>query len=251
MKRNGIPQVIDMNDTVREPAMAVPLPILLPETEATEAFDFQGVTARVFPIKANMSRLSTFCEHYLNNELPASIAYFRPYMPFVYLMVLNYGRMADQTFGYVSQREVAFTVPLEWYREENGKLVFQDWACVTPFIFVDDDISLGIGREVYGWPKVRASVDAEINTWASHPRSADRLMTIKTHVFPRILAGRRQERRVLMEVINEPEPILSQVPPNLNNSFNLFAGLTRSVIIVAIADRRAHRHAVALAGARV
>ena len=125
-------------------------------------FVFRNVTSRVFPIKANMAQLELFIDHYLNNDIPPQIAHFRPSMPYVYLMMINYGSMvpasvAAQNVGWVSQHEVTFTVPLEWwYENEKGQLVFKDWASVSPFIFVDDEMSLTTGREVYGWPNRRS-----------------------------------------------------------------------------------------------
>jgi hypothetical protein len=57
-------------------------------------FTFQGVTCRAFPLRANMARLTKFCDDCLNKGLPPNIAYFRPALPYVYLLVLNYGSMA-------------------------------------------------------------------------------------------------------------------------------------------------------------
>jgi hypothetical protein len=67
-------------------------------------FTFQGVTCRAFPLRANMARLTKFCDSYLNMDVPQDIVYFRPALPYVYLMVLNYGGMAPssvqaQNFG--------------------------------------------------------------------------------------------------------------------------------------------------------
>jgi hypothetical protein len=145
-------------------------------------FQFTGVTARVFPLKANMARLAAFCDAYVNMDIPPEIVHYRPALPYVYLMVLDYGSMSSasmhaQNVGWVAQHEVAFTVPLERWRKENGKLVFKDWACVSPFIFVDDEMSLTTGREVYGWPKVAGTVDASVSLWASHPLAGSRVFS--------------------------------------------------------------------------
>jgi hypothetical protein len=37
-------------------------------------------------------------------------------------------------------------------------LVFQDWAMTYPFIYLDHPISIWMGREMYGWPKVPVRV---------------------------------------------------------------------------------------------
>ena len=88
---------------------------------------FVGVTVRVFPLRANMYRLRTFCDQYLN--IAPDIVQFRPVLPYVYLLAVNYGQMTAQYryAGWVAQHEIAFAVPLEWYRVENGRLVFVDW----------------------------------------------------------------------------------------------------------------------------
>jgi len=160
-------------------------------------FSFQGVTCRAFPLKANIARLTQFCNSYLNMDIPPEIVYFRPALPYVYLMVLNYGSMAPsaiqaQNFGWVAQNEVTFLVPLErWCRHKStGKPVFTDWANVSPFIFVDSEISLATGREVYGWPKVLAHVEADIPLWTTNPRSPLRLFNLSIPMFSPRLCGR-------------------------------------------------------------
>ena len=50
-----------------------------------------------------------------------------------------------------------FCIPIEWYKLVDGRWVFHDWAMVAPFIFVDDDLSMTLGRTVSGWPKTLAS----------------------------------------------------------------------------------------------
>ena len=86
-------------------------------------FDFEGVSMRTFPLRAEMQVLHTFIERYLN-MMPPEIAHFRPYVPYVYLMILNYGQMSSEIgdSGWVSQNEVAFAVPLEWYKKIDGEL---------------------------------------------------------------------------------------------------------------------------------
>jgi hypothetical protein len=185
-------------------------------------FVFRAVTTRVFPLKANMARLWAFCDQYLNMDIPARIARFRPSLPYVYLMVLNYGSMSAasvkaQNVGWVSQHEVTFTVPLEWWREEDGKLVFKDWACVSPFIFVDDELSLTTGREVYGWPKVMARVDADIPLWTTHPQGGERLFSLSSYVFPKVYAGQAEASRVLLQIDRAAAPTYAVFPPDPDN----------------------------------
>jgi hypothetical protein len=208
---NPKPRYIDPAGDPRLGALPVRPPFLM-----------NGVKSRVFPLKANMARLTQFCDQYLNMDIPPGIVHFRPAVPYVYLMVLDYGSMSSasvqaQNVGWVAQHEVAFTVPLERWQESNGRLVFNDWACVSPFIFVDDELSLTTGREVYGWPKVAGRVDAETPLWAAHPQSAARLFSFSTHVFPKVYAGEPESLRVLLQIDEDPAPSYSRVPPDLTS----------------------------------
>jgi hypothetical protein len=186
-------------------------------------FLFREVTCRVFPLKANMARLTDFCDKYVNMDIPQNIAKFRPAIPYVYMMVINYGSMSPasvraQNVGWVAQHEVTFTVPLEWWREENGRMAFKDWACVSPFIFVDDDISLTTGREIYGWPKVKASIDTlNAPLWVEDPRSPTRMFTLQAPLLPKLYAGVREEPRDLVLIDRAPPPSLAMFPPDLKN----------------------------------
>lgn len=199
-------------------------------------FQFTGVTARVFPLKANMARLASFCDAYVNMDIPPEIVHYRPALPYVYLMVLDYGSMSSasmhaQNVGWVAQHEVAFTVPLERWRKVKGKLVFQDWACVSPFIFVDDEMSLTTGREVYGWPKVAGTVDASVSLWASHPQAGSRVFSFSTQVFPHVYAGKSEEPRVLLTIDADPALSYARFPVDAGNAWspwNALAQATRS-----------------------
>lgn len=198
-----------------------PLPVRPP-------FLMSNVTSRVFPLKANMARLTQFCDRYVNMDVPAGVVHFRPSVPYVYLMVLDYGSMSPasvqaQNVGWVAQHEVAFAVPLERWRKEKGRLVFKGWACVCPFIFVDDEMSLTTGREVYGWPKVAGRVDAETPLWANHPQALTRLFSFSTHVFPKVYAGEPESLQVLLQIDCDPPPSYSRVPPDPSNPWAPFA----------------------------
>src|SRR5216684_6097891 len=141
---------------------------------------FDGVTARMFPLKADLRQLQHFCQTYYNIG-PSDVAQFRPVFPYIQLMIIHYAKMRPEgSREWISQNEIAFVIPLEWRREENGQSVFVDWVYATPFIFVDDDISLMFGREVYGWPKIAAKIEKELEPWVLHPRAPTQLMTVST-----------------------------------------------------------------------
>lgn len=137
----------------------------------TPPFTFQGVTARVFPLRARMNSLRRFCRLYLN--VARAVCQFQPYIPYVFLVVLDYGRMAidELNAGWISQHEIFFGVPLTmWRRTSRGRLVFDKFVLNTPFIVVDDARSLTGGRESYGWPKVLGELQTSPERWLIDPR---------------------------------------------------------------------------------
>ena len=185
-------------------------------------FRFQGVTTRVFPLRANMATLTAFCSQYLNMDIPPSIVHYRPALSYVYLMILNYGSMSAaavqaQNLGWVAQHELTFTVPLQRWREENGKLVFKDWALVSPFIYVDDQISLNTGREVYGWPKVTGRIDSDIPAWTTDPWAGLHLFSLSTKEFAKVYAGETETDQILLRIDRDPSPTFTKFPPDPRN----------------------------------
>lgn len=185
------------------------------KSQSLSNFEFQGVTARVFPLKADMAKLSNFCRRYLNT--PKKIVEFRPALPYVYLAVLHYGKMsAPQARAWVSQNEMTFIIPLERYQQENDQMIPVDWAYVNPFIFVDDDISLTLGREVYGWPKVPARIEQDPDSWLARPRGPTQMMTLSTPGFLSVSLRQKEQPKRLLEISLEPTPTFSQLRPDYN-----------------------------------
>lgn len=184
-------------------------------------FQFTGMTSRVFPLLADQWRLKLFVDQFLN-VMPREIGYFEPAAGMVLLQALNYGKMSVETanLGWVAQNEVFFAVPLRWYRMVDGKPQFQNWALVTPFIYVDSATSLVTGRMVFGWPKVRGWLSSECDAWTLHPRRRRRLLTLTAQVFAEGYAGRHDEPRPLLEIDADPQPSFSLFPFDPQNPLN-------------------------------
>jgi hypothetical protein len=194
----------------------------LGELSVSPPFLFHNVTARVFPFKANMAVLKRFCDNYLNMDIPPSMVHYAPALPYVYLMVLNYGSMAPssvraQNAGWVGQHEVTFTVPLQRWRVENGLLVFKDWATVSPFIYVDDDLSLTTGREVYGWNKAAGEIESTVPLWLTDPRAKLRQFNLSVGAYGEPDAGGNSARQALLHIDSDPPPSLALFPPDPRN----------------------------------
>jgi hypothetical protein len=208
-------------------------------------FTFHGVTARVFPLQADIEALSDFCDEYLN-IVPPHIAQFRPAAPFVYLSVLHYEEMSsqpesqkdqppvsvspEQASAWVSQHEVVFIVPVERYRKEGNDTVFKNWAFAGPFIFVSDPISVTLGREVYGWQKLAARIEPDFDDWIVHPRNRSHLLTLSTSDTPLVSVLEKKEKtRRLLKIEVEPSPSFSQLRP-ARNPFAVLLDAPRTVL---------------------
>jgi hypothetical protein len=178
---------------------------LVSATGGNPPFLFDGMTARIFPLRAQYTALERLGDTYLNRGSP--VARFRPMLPYVYLSILNYGRMESVSetaahYGWVSQNEVFFAVPLIWETKRDGRWAFHAYGVVAPFIFVDQPWSIEVGREVYGWPKEEASFQREVNSWASgSPADPENLLTLETQSFATPFAGERPARLPLLEIV--------------------------------------------------
>jgi hypothetical protein len=126
--------------------------------------DFPQVGMRFYPLRANLAQLQKVCDDYLNfNHDPKDQPpyYFKPAAPFVLMQTVNYDRLEIEQVGWLTQHEAIFSIPLEWYErkgDQGQELVFRDWAMTYPFIYLDHPISIWMGREMYGWPKVPVRV---------------------------------------------------------------------------------------------
>jgi hypothetical protein len=201
-----------------------------PEQGIEPPFDFQGVSMRVFPLRANMNTLGHFCNAYLN-VIPPEVGEFRPAYPIVFLIVLDYGKMSveAQNLGWISQREVTFSVPLEWHRREASGDRFVDWTYVSPFIFVDNAMSLATGREVYGWPKVLCSLSERQDRKILDPRGWQRLISLSTASLTGA-PGHRQGHEPLLEIDFDQPAGPGTFPPDPRNSFNPLMSIPNSLL---------------------
>src|SRR5215472_15574359 len=171
-----------------------PLPIQPP-------FVFTGMSARVFPLRAHLGTLQRVVDGYMN-FVPPQAGYFRVPMPYVFVMLLDYGQVGEAVarIGWFAQTEVFFMVPLEWYKFVNGKWVFHDWAVITPYVFVNDEFSVPLGRTVFGFPKVLARVVSTPDAWIKDATAPVTLARVDTAVFPETYQGTEIENRPLLEV---------------------------------------------------
>jgi hypothetical protein len=123
--------------------------------------EFPQVGMRFYPLRADIVRLQNVCDTYLNFIDPPGDrppVYFKPAAPFVLMQTVNYDKLEIDKIGWLIQHEAIFSIPIEWYELVDKRWVFKDWAMTYPFIYLDHPISIWMGREMYGWPKVPVRV---------------------------------------------------------------------------------------------
>ena len=176
-------------------------PIANDQVRFKPPFEFKNLSVRAFPLRASLDALQQVCINYLN-IVPPEVGCFRAMVPYAYLALLDYGEISEveKSLGWFAQTEVYFGVPVEWYQFVNGKWTFRDWAVITPFIFVDDDYSVPLGRGVFGFPKTLARVTRTSSEWLRDPGAPVTLARVKTMVFPELYKGKPLESRVFLEV---------------------------------------------------
>ena len=192
-------------------------------------FHFTGVTMRVFPLRANRYLLQRFIDQQLN-IIPPEAGSFRVFLPYIYLIIVNYGKMSVEAanLGWISQNEVAFSVPLIWRHEVDGKMV-QEFAYVSPFIYVDNPLSMTTGREVYGWPKMMASFDPQLSAWMDNPTNRIQQAAMSVDMVREAYSGARATRCTLMEVDAAPIPTFAHVPFDVRNPLMPWNSMRKAV----------------------
>ncbi len=162
-------------------------------------FQFSNVVTAVFPLRAQLDSLQRFIDGYLN-ILPRELGYFRVSMPYVSLMLLDYGKLSAQAtnYGWFSQREVLFIVSLEWYKWVDGRWLFHDYATTAPFIYVDAEMSLTLGRTAMGWSKVLVKLTPSLSGWMLDPGGATVDVALSAQVLRSTYSGARLEERPLL-----------------------------------------------------
>ena len=187
--------------------------------QSSPPFDFPNVSMRVFPLRADLSRVQSLVDGWLNSVLPPEVGYFRAFTPFVALVALNYGRAAviPSNLGWSSQHEVTFSVPLQWYKLGDRGFELHDFAVLSPYIYVDNELSVPAGREVFGWQKTLIWPDPLANRWMQNPRSPVRHAGMTTLAFREVYAGKRQQRIPFVEIEEAPAGTWLQYPPDQQN----------------------------------
>jgi hypothetical protein len=173
-----------------------------PELNAHLRGSFHRVMLNMLPIKADMACLRDFCDSYLNfvDDANRPPFYFKPAMPFVFLQVLHYPYMANRTQNAfaIAQNEVAFSMWLECYAIEHGQRVFKTLALCSPYIYLDNQLSLLTGRDVFGYPK------AQLTFLPLRPSLNPAAPSLLARLAIRVRSGSGDINRPFLEVYQQP-----------------------------------------------
>jgi hypothetical protein len=162
---------------------------------------FNGVSAGVFPLLADPATLQKFIDGFLNSKDPHRTNYFRAYPSYVDLTILYYPDMQYAgSRNSSSQIEMLLNIPLIWFlKDEEGPFMFrnnpyryrlqQKTLAITPFIFVDNEMSVISGREYFGWPKTIASFSPGASNWITQPPRDQQFFTCSAMVRSKPDAG--------------------------------------------------------------
>lgn len=120
-----------------------------------------GLRIEYLALPASLEKLRALCDRLLNfaddpaGPPPEAVGRFAPLSPFVYLMVCRHPHLAvaRDDYGWFAQTELTFGFPAGWYQRRPWGWALERWAWVNPYIYLDNFLGLGTGREVDGWPK--------------------------------------------------------------------------------------------------
>ncbi len=126
-------------------------------------YGFPDVGIQMFQVVADGRKLQAVCDRFLNSVFKGNNSHYQiePLMGLskgiVNIMLLRYPKMiclapGHEDLGYSSQNELSFMIPV--VLKEDGIPI--NVGFFSPFLYVDNYASLVTGREVIGFPKVRA-----------------------------------------------------------------------------------------------
>ena len=156
-------------------------------------FAQNGTRLHSFVLPADPEKLAALCDRYLH----IGETRYRPLGPFVILGCADIAEIRslhpqDRNKGYMSEKDVAFWVPLVAGTEMAGVFVPSRVVWFLPYIFVDSPAPMVVGREIYGFPKLSGRIEFGEVEGRSSLATVDALAI--DHHSP---ASRAKERRIL------------------------------------------------------
>ena len=123
----------------------------------------EGVTQWCFPLHADSGRLAALCRRTFAEPTGGEID-LRPLGSHVIFSLGRIERIVSEqerfaAMGWASETQGAIWVPVGRVRDEHDTAVVEEMLMFTPYMWVDNPISLASGREMYGFPKAFAWFD--------------------------------------------------------------------------------------------
>jgi hypothetical protein len=123
-----------------------------------QPFAQTGVRSFVFLLHADTNALSALCDAQLNAVSRAAGVEYRPLAPLAALIAadiphMQSARPPDADKGWISEKDVAFWIPVCAGRDDGGRFVPERVVWFLPYIWVDNPPAMANGREIYGFPK--------------------------------------------------------------------------------------------------
>ena len=167
--------------------------------EVSGPYHFPQLSLRVMPLRAKRGTLQQLLDKHLQNdffqfETAGEIKDKDGAHAVVCLIGANFEQMAaanDPDTNY-SDRELAFTVPVLWWKKSKPRE--KRPALIPLYIFAGTDWNSVTSSEVYGQLSVKSKLINPDSSWLVNParrKTPEPLVTVKTALFPEI--GKSQE----------------------------------------------------------
>ena len=130
-------------------------------------FGFTGVKFYSFLLEADAAALRELCDKYLNRPSAGRVAY-TPLLSRILLgvAVIERAQPVDgpaSRLGWVPEIDAAFWVPVMALHRRGDRSLASHLAWFQPYLFVDHPWAVAAGREIYGFAKALARIEAPKN----------------------------------------------------------------------------------------
>lgn len=115
-----------------------------------------------WPLEADLAHLQALCDQVFNVPSGGAVMY-RPLLPVAMLVCAQIGRgqstdPIDHAKGWMAERDLGFWVPLVRGKLVDGAFHAEALVWYQPYLFIDNEAALVVGRETYGFRKYAANI---------------------------------------------------------------------------------------------
>ena len=167
---------------------------VLNDQQLKPPYEFKKLTIRSFPLRADPARLQQLVDRL--NIAPPEVCEVRAISDLVFMQLAQYPYLesvADPE-GWFTENELGFAIPVAIGKRVNGVFVPNHVAYHFAMFFVDNNVAIATGREVFGYHKVAS----ELNFGEPGDPS---LLSVKTLALPTLGSTERARRVQLVEVL--------------------------------------------------